>query len=138
MDARTAARVLAAGRLALGLGLLVAPSRFARPWFGAEAAAAPSTRVLSRALGVRDVILGAITLHTVDHPEVGPRWLRMCAAADAVDYLATVGARRSLPTAGWVGVGALAKSAAVAGVVLAGQLEAGSTTPAEPPLPPPD
>lgn len=138
MDARTAARALAAGRLALGIGLLVAPTRFTRTWLGPEAAAAPSTRVLARALGVRDAILGAITLHTVDHPEVGPRWLRMCAAADAVDYLATVGARRSLPTAGWVGVGALAKGAAVAGVVLAGQLEGGSTTPAEPPLPPPD
>ena len=133
MDARTAARALAAGRLALGIGLIVAPTRFTRGWVGAEAAAAPTTRVLARGLGIRDAILGAITLHTVDHPEVGPRWLRMCAAADAVDYLATIGARKALPTSGWVGVGALAKSAAVAGVVLAGQLEGGSTTPAEPP-----
>lgn len=138
MDARTAARALAAGRLALGIGLVVAPTRFTRAWLGAEAAADPAARVLARALGVRDAILGAITLHTVDHPEVGPRWLRMCAAADTVDFLATVGARGALPASGVAGVGALASGAAVAGLALAGQLEGGSTTPAEPPLPPPD
>lgn len=139
MDARTAARALAAGRVALGIGLIVAPTRFTRAWVGPEAAAAPATRVLARGLGVRDAILGAITLHTVDHPEVGPRWLRMCAAADMVDALATGAAHRGLPRSGVIGVGALAKGAAIAGIVLANQLEAGSATPAaEPPLPPPD
>ena len=103
MDARTAARALAAGRLALGIALIVAPTRFTRAWVGPEAAAAPSTRVLARALGIRDAILGAITLHTVDHPEVGPRWLRMCAAADTVDFLATAAARKSLPRSGVIG-----------------------------------
>ncbi|MBJ7522052.1 MAG: hypothetical protein JHC84_20290, partial [Solirubrobacteraceae bacterium] len=67
-------------------------------------------------------------LHTVDHPEVGPRWLRTCAAADAVDCLATVGGRGALPQTGVIGVGALAGAAAVAGVALAAQLEAAPPT----------
>lgn len=124
MDARTAARALAAGRVALGIGLVVAPTRFTRGWIGGDAASEPSVRVLARGLGIRDVILGAIALHTVDHPEVGPRWLRTCAAADAVDLLATAGARKALPTAGVLGVGALAGGAAAAGVALAAQLDA--------------
>lgn len=129
MDARTAARALAAGRVALGIGLLVAPTRFTSGWIGADAAADPSARVLTRALGVRDAILGAIALHTVDHPEVGPRWLRTCAAADAVDCLATIGGRGAMPRSGVIGVSALAGGAAIAGVVLAAQLEATPPTP---------
>lgn len=140
MDPRTAARVLAAGRAALGIGLIVAPTRFTRAWIGPEASADPAARVLARGLGIRDLLIGAIALHTVDHPQVGARWMRMAAAADAVDLLATVAARRSLPTAGVVGVGALAGGAAAAGAVLAGQLEAiaAPAADAEPPLPPPD
>lgn len=138
MDPRTAARALAAGRVALGIGLIIAPTRFTRAWIGPEAAAAPASRVLARGLGIRDAIIGGIALHTVDHPQVGARWMRMAAVADSIDFLATMAARKALPSAGVIGVGALAGGAAAAGLALAGQLEGGAEVPAEPPLPPPD
>jgi hypothetical protein len=123
---RDVARAYGAGRLALGAGLLVAPGLLGRPWLGATASE-PAGQVALRALGARDLIMGGIALHTVDHPEVGPRWQRTCAAADAVDALATVVARRSLPPVGSALVAALATAGAATGVGV-GRALAGRST----------
>jgi hypothetical protein len=66
--------------------------------------------------------MGAIALHTLDHPEVGPRWQRTCAATDAVDALATLAARRSLPPGATL-VAALAAAGAATGLGVAGGLK---------------
>ena len=121
MTAREVARGYGAGRVALGAGLLVAPRLLGRPWLG-RTATEPAGQVVLRALGARDLIIGAIALHTVDHPDVGPRWQRTCAAADAVDALATLVARRSLPPAGSALVAALAATGTVTGLTVAGAL----------------
>ena len=115
MSARDVARFINAGRIALGAALMVAPRLTTRLWLG-EDAGRPGTQVIARAMGVRDVVTGAIALHTVDHPQIGPRWQRTLAGVDAVDLLATLAARRALPR---VGV-ALVVVMATAGV--AGQL----------------
>jgi hypothetical protein len=121
VTAREVARGYGAGRVALGAGLLVAPRLLGRPWLG-RTATEPAGQVVLRALGARDLIIGAIALHTVDHPDVGPRWQRTCAAADAVDALATLVARRSLPAAGSALVAALAATGTVTGLTVAGAL----------------
>jgi hypothetical protein len=110
---RDAARALNVARIALGLGLVLAPRLAARAWIGDDAAR-PGTRVVLRAHGIRDALLGALALHTVDAPQVGPRYQAALAVADAVDFAATVAARRSLPRAGAVLVAAMA-AAGVAG-----------------------
>jgi hypothetical protein len=115
VTARAVARAYGAGRVALGAGLLVAPGLLGRPWLG-RTASQPAGQVALRALGARDLIMGGIALHTVDHPEVGPRWQRTCAAADAVDALATLLARGSLPPVGSALVAALATAGAATGV----------------------
>ena len=115
MSPRDGARVLAAGRIAIGAGLLGAPRLCAGIWIGRGAAGA-AVAPLSRALGVREVVLGAMALHTVGTPKVAARWLRALAVCDAVDLAATHAARRSLPDGGRALVGVLA----MAGV--AGQL----------------
>lgn len=112
MDPKQIARVVAIGRVTIGAALLIAPGRATRGWIGASDAARGSSRALARSLGARDAVLGAIALHTLDHPEVGPRWQRTCAAVDAVDAAATLAVARELPPAGAVGV-------AVTGVVAA-------------------
>jgi hypothetical protein len=118
VTARDAARQYAAGRVALGAGLLLAPGVIGRPWLGA-AALEPGGRVALRALGVRDLIIGAIAVHTVDHPEVAPRWQRACALADGVDLAATLAARPSLPPVGSALVAAMAAAGTAAGLLLA-------------------
>src|SRR3954447_19823482 len=94
----------------------------------------PAGSVAMRALGVRDLVLGGIALHTVDHPEVAPRWQPTCAvvdargwagtaaAADAVDCAATAVARPSLPPVGSALVMAMAVGGAATGAWLGGAL----------------
>ena len=89
---RSGARALALGRAAFGAALLIVPERVAKGWLG-EYAERPAVQALVRSIGVRDLVLGMIALHTLDHPEVGPRWQATCAIVDTVDLLATGAAR---------------------------------------------
>src|SRR4051794_18001042 len=117
MEPRDAARAYGAGRVVIGAALLLAPRRLGRVWLGASGAT-PAGGVALRALGVRDLVLGAIALHTLDHPDVAARWQRTCAAVDAVDFAATAAARRALPPVGSALVMAMAAAGAATGAWL--------------------
>ena len=56
-EARAGARSLAWARVALGVAAFALPRLPATPWIGKDASR-PSSRLLSRALGARDVALG--------------------------------------------------------------------------------
>ena len=114
MDPKLAARLLHGGRVALGAALLVAPGRAARGWVG-DLVERPGVRAIVRSVGVRDLVLGLIDLHTLDHPDVGPRWQATVGAVDAVDAIATGLAASDLPAAGVAGTVAIAGGAAAAG-----------------------
>lgn len=96
MTHRTAAATLAAGRVAVGLALLVAPATVARVWIGRDAGRR-SVQVLIRAFGARDVVLGAGALLALRHGRGLRGWVEAGAIADAVDALATLAARDELP-----------------------------------------
>src|SRR6201999_2841701 len=57
--------VVAAGRVGLGLGALAAPRLLLATWIGDEPASGRPQQVLGRALGGRDVALGAVALHAI-------------------------------------------------------------------------
>jgi hypothetical protein len=59
VDVVTLARGLAVNRIAYGVGLVLAPSLYARSWVGSDAAGKDTTKLLARALGARDLALGA-------------------------------------------------------------------------------
>jgi hypothetical protein len=122
VNPRQGARALAAGRVALGAGLLLAPGPVARGWLG-ELADRPAVQSVLRGFGVRDMVIGMIAMHTLENPQVGPRWQRTCAACDAVDALAALAAARDLPRRGTLAVAVLGGGAAAAGLWLAGQLQ---------------
>ncbi len=126
MSPRDVARVLAGGRIAIGAGLLAVPRISLAMWIGRDAADRAVAPV-GRALGIREVVLGAMLLHTLDRPQVGARWLRALAACDGVDLLATIAARRALPAYRRPLIAALAGAAAAA------QLGAARAIAAEPP-----
>jgi hypothetical protein len=128
-----AGRAIAAGRVAAGLALLLAPGRTSRAWVGDLG---PGGEALTRCVGVRDLVMGGIALHTVDHPQVGPRWVATCALADAVDAVSSHAARRSLPPVGATGVTLAGAGAAAVGLAAsvalrrrAKRLELGSQVP---------
>ncbi len=122
MDPKALARGLAVGRIAIGT-VMVAVPRSAVLWLGSDAAT-PGATVMTRAAGVRDLLLGGMVLHTLDHPEVAPRWLASTGAIDLVDALSGAAVGRSLPAGrGPAGV-VLAASAGVTGLALSRVLKA--------------
>jgi hypothetical protein len=111
------ARGLAMNRISFGAGLILAPGPYARSWVGSKAAGEETTKVLARALGARDLVLGAGGLLALrqDDAERARRWFTAQGVADAVDLLATIAAR-DLPVPARVFAAVMAAgSAAIAG-----------------------
>ena len=122
MKPRDGARALHAGRIAFGVGLMLAPRLTAGAWIGARNIT-PGVTVLARALGARDALMGALALHTLDHEQVGPRYLASMAAVDAVDAAAALAVLPHLPRGrGTLGV-LVAGGSAAAGVALSQALK---------------
>jgi hypothetical protein len=126
MTPRDLARACAAGRIAIGAGLLAAPRLSLGMWIGREAAP-PAVAAVGRALGIREIVLGAMLLHTIDRPRVGARWLRAVAACDGVDFAATLAAGRALPRFGRPLIVAMAGAAMAGQLWAARELAAGSS-----------
>ena len=120
MAPRDIARVLAAGRIAIGAGLLAAPRLSLGMWIGRDAGR--TSAPVGRALGIREVVLGAMALHTLDRPQVARRWLRTLALCDAVDLAATLAARPALPSYGRALIVAMASAGTAGQLWAAGRL----------------
>jgi len=112
---------IALGRTAIGIAAIVDPSRALGPWIGPDADRT-SNRVLARALGGRDLVLGAGTLRSLGDPDALRPWLAAGILADVVDFGATAAAD-DLPLAGRAFVLALAGAAAAAGAVALASLD---------------
>jgi hypothetical protein len=112
--------MLSAGRVALGAALLVTPRLGSGAWIGRHAGE-PAVKVITRALGARDVGIGAATLAALDGD--GPLRPLLAAAllADGTDLVATLLARDHLPrTAVPLLVAAAGTGVALGAVALAG------------------
>ena len=100
MDIRSLARNLAMNRMSFGAGLMLAPGLYARTWIGAPARD-ERVKVLARALGARDLALGAgglVALRAGDEQRA-LQWFAAQGVSDAVDLAATLaaGANVKLP-----------------------------------------
>jgi hypothetical protein len=111
LDYRQLARTLAVARVAVGAALTLAPSVTARSWVG-PAASDPATRVAFRAMGIRDLALGAGALHALGTGEPARPWIALGGVSDAVDALATLLAARRLPWRGTLVLLAIATGSA--------------------------
>jgi hypothetical protein len=127
MDARSLARSLALGRVAIGGALVVAPALAARGWIG-EVSGTPGARALARGFGMRDVAIGAGALAALQADGAVRDWMLAGAAADAADLAATVLARRELPWLGRFGIGALAATGATLSLLAAREVDQRSRT----------
>jgi hypothetical protein len=97
MDLLVPATALAAGRVAFGTGLTVAPGPFAGVWIGRRAKD-PRTQIMCRGLGVRDLVLGVGGVLSLRRDDFGrPRWWYAAQAlTDGTDLLATLAAGSAL------------------------------------------
>jgi len=88
MELRQAIRQTGAGRIGMGAALLAKPD-IAYGWIGGEADGR-GAQVLIRALGIRDLVIGAgVAAKAGDSKGLRP-WLLAGIAADAVDLAATL------------------------------------------------
>ena len=122
MDHRQLVRSLSAGRVVVGAALIVLPGSAAGPWIG-PAANDPTVKVLTRAMGVRDLALGVGTMRALAAGEPARDWTLAGGVSDLVDAGATLlafrrlGARRAIPLM------VIATVAAVASYVAAERLD---------------
>jgi hypothetical protein len=120
VDLAALAAPLAWGRVAIGASMVLTPTTAIRPWIG-DVGREPGARVIVRALGVRDLALGAglaAALARGDR-ESTRTWLVAGVASDAVDAVATLAGWRHLPRAGRLLTLAVASGAALVGAALA-------------------
>ena len=125
MSARLAMKGLGAGRLAIGLGMLAAPTALGEPWVGASARE-DGGKVVVRSLGAREVLLGFMAMHvaSAEDPLIAARWAAAIALCDVVDGVASAGARGRMGPRNDAVV-ALALGSAAAGLGIARRLRAG-------------
>jgi hypothetical protein len=96
---RALAAAVALARAALGVAVLAVPEAIGSSWIG-SAAEDPRVRVLIRAVGARDLALGAGTVRALAVGRHRDAWLLASAASDSVDFAATLLARDELPARG--------------------------------------
>jgi Domain of unknown function (DUF4267) len=85
-DVRAWSLASGAGRVAIGLGMLAAPELSLRALGFREVS--PATAAVSRVAGVRDLVLGVVTLAAIEDPARLRTATLANAAADAGDTLA--------------------------------------------------
>jgi len=112
MDARKTATQLAIGRIVIGAALVAAPEKVTSGWIGADADR-EGARVLGRAVGVRDLVIGVGQLSGIRAGYGAAGWFRAGGAGDVVDLGATLAAGDRIPTLGRYSVAALALTSAV-------------------------
>jgi len=95
VDHRQLVRALAAGRVAVGTALTVAPGVTGRTWIG-PTARDRKVKVMIRAMGGRDLAMGLGTLQALDRGHDVRSWVALSALCDAIDATATVLALRRL------------------------------------------
>ncbi len=121
--ARTAVRAVAWARVVLGAVAVLRPELPSTPWVGAGGSIgdqrATAVDVLGRALGGRDIALGAgLLLADRRHdPRQLTTWVAAGAFADLVDTLITVRSWRRLPAGGRVAVVLAAGGASALGAL---------------------
>jgi hypothetical protein len=119
-DVRGFSQISAAGRIGIGIGMLVAPEPALRALGFSDVNVA--TVAVARIAGIRDLVLGAVTLAALDDPDRLRTATIANATADAGDTLAfAMAIRAEERTAGLRGV-ATALPAAVAGLWVAWRL----------------
>jgi len=115
---------LALGRLALGAALVAAPrAAVGKGWVGDDAQR-PTSALLLRAVGARDIALALGALVALRNGGALRPWLIGASIADATDLVATLSSGDAVPAQGRAAVGALAGGALVQQLAIARSVDA--------------
>lgn len=110
---RILAAVISLGRFLVGAIFIANPKIMDQAWIGKQAKL-PGPQLLSRAVGARDLTLGAGGLQAAVRNDGSARqWLTAAAVCDAVDFGATYAAGRGIPRSARTSVLGIAAAAAL-------------------------
>lgn len=116
---------LALGRLALGALLVAKPQgQIGQSWVGDDDAARPTSAVLFRAVGARDMALALGTLGAFRQGTPLKPWLLGATLADTADLVSTFAAGKAVPAKGRAAIALLAGGAIVQQLALTRRVEA--------------
>jgi hypothetical protein len=122
MQPRDVALTLARGRMAFGVAFLLAPGLAGRLWIGDDARRR-AVKVLTRALGARDLAIGLGVAIALDRGAPVRGWLEAGTLADAADFAATLLAGDSISDDARRATLVLAGGSAALGAALARALD---------------
>jgi hypothetical protein len=120
VDPKQMAQGMGVGRVALGAGFVLMPGLLGKLWVG-DAAASPGAKLLIRAVGVRDLVLGVGILSALQGRNART-WVQAAAASDAVDVAAAALAGDSIPGYARWAVFLLGGGSAIQGAIAAPRL----------------
>jgi hypothetical protein len=116
---RILAGLISFGRFVFGVAFIVEPKLMEPAWIGKQARL-PGARLLTRAVGARDLALGLGGLQALTRDDGSARpWLAAAAVCDAVDFGATWTAGRGIPRQARTGVLAIAGVSSVLSAIAA-------------------
>ena len=92
------ARSVAAARIVFGLGFMAMPSLTGRVWVGRDADRLP-VRVLTQAIGARDLTMGLGALIAMRRGKPARGWFEAISLTDALDFTCGLLAKDILPPA---------------------------------------
>jgi len=116
---RILAAVISLGRFLIGAIFIANPKIMDQAWIGKQAKL-PGSQLLSRAVGARDLTLGAGGLQAAVRNDGSARpWLAAAAVCDAVDFGATYTAGRGIPRSARTSVLGIAALAAALSLIAA-------------------
>src|SRR5918999_3635730 len=116
---RILAGLISLGRLLFGVAFIAEPKLMEDGWIGKQARL-PGARLLTRAVGARDLALGLGGLQALTRNDGSARpWLAAATVCDAVDFGATWTAGRGIPRQARNGVLAIAGVSALMSAVAA-------------------
>ncbi|HEX8074249.1 MAG TPA: hypothetical protein VF545_04650 [Thermoleophilaceae bacterium] len=111
MDPKKMANNLATGRIVFGIAFMAAPALTGRVWIGSDAQLA-GPRVLTQAIGARDLTMGLGALIAMRRGKPVRGWFEAISLTDALDFACALAAGDRIPPACRVAVLALAGSSA--------------------------
>jgi hypothetical protein len=124
MSPRTLLANVALGRLVFGLLLTAKPAATVGPnWIGAADAERPTSTLLFRSVGARDISLALGTLGALRQGGRLRPWLLGATLADVVDLVATLAAGKAVPAKGRASIVLLAGGAIVSQLALTRKLD---------------
>lgn len=112
-------------RMTFGLAMMLAPNRMASGWVGAEGRRA-GFRPIMRALGVRDLLIGALAVQAAKEQRLMRRAVEFAMVSDGVDFLATLVSAGRIRKRNAAMILAISGSSAAAGAYSLSQLPEGA------------